>query len=81
MGYVRLRPCPQCAQSVAALAALGIAAGPMGCNHEWCSHDHLPDVEVHAAMTEPTVAEITTTANMSGASITATLGVASLKGD
>jgi len=71
---MRLRACPQCAQSIAAAAALGIAAVPMGCNHEWGSHDHLPDIEIHAATTAPTVVAITTTANMSGVSITATPG-------
>jgi hypothetical protein len=77
MGYLLSRPCPQCAQIIAGLAALGIVAVPMGCNHEYGSHDHLPEVEIHDALSEPVLSQITNL-SMSATGFSATVGTVSL---
>jgi hypothetical protein len=78
MGYTPFR-CRR-RSSAAFAAALGIAASPIAfCNHDECGdHHHLPEVAIHAALTEPTVSAITTSGSMSGVGMSMTSGVGNL---
>jgi hypothetical protein len=61
-------------------AVFGIAASPVVfCNHDECrDHHDLPEVAIHAALTEPVVSAITTSGSMYGVGMSMTSAVGNL---
>jgi hypothetical protein len=66
-----------CRKCAAAAVAVATGVVPMFCNHAQ-GHDHLPDREIHRALTEAVARQITTSGAIQGSGLSATVGSGAL---